>query len=100
METLENTLPPNEIKPTWTIALILWWAWMWRTTLVVIVGGAVLGFCVGIVSVLLSFDGKTASVVSSILGMSVGVFFSVYFMKWMLNKKFKKFRIVLQQIDK
>jgi hypothetical protein len=94
---MDSTITPvsmtNGSEVTWKIALTFWWAWFWRTLLGAVGGGFVLGFIAGIVGSVLGVNVASITNFAQVLGGIFGIAVGVYFMKMLLNKDFKTFKI-------
>ncbi|HLD16879.1 MAG TPA: hypothetical protein VJB02_04100 [Coxiellaceae bacterium] len=89
----------------WGEIFSIWWAFMWRTTLLSLAIELAFSFLVGVISALLgmhpeAFDGGDGTGNMILLGMrfiSFVIFLvvSYWMMKVVLNKQYKRFRINL-----
>ena len=90
-----------EVEITWWRAAKVWWAYCWRSLLIVVPGSMILGGCVGgVMGFFLGLLGVPLDVIS-IVGGTVGFFLgttlSIVPMKMILGKNFGDFRLSLIQ---
>lgn len=84
----------NKLEVTWTHTMTIWWSYAWRCLLFSMIVGAILGLIGGII-VGLAGRPDLGGQVGSVLG-SIGSFpVSIFFLKKILNKKYKNFTIAL-----
>lgn len=87
-----------ELEATWGRTIRVWWAYLWRSILAALASGilgavlgAVLGFLLGAAGV----DPGVIGRASFVLGIAIGVAFSIIPIRLILNKDFGEFRLVL-----
>lgn len=85
----------EELSVTWLNALKIWWSWAWRATLPVLVTSFLMGFIAAAVMSKQGLNVENYIGYVQLLGMAVGVFFSVFAMKRILGKQFNGYRIAL-----
>ncbi len=93
-------MPDESNQPgiTWSQALSVWWAFMWRCTVWSMVVGVTLGAVGGgIAGAIGRVD--IAGMIGVILGYLGSIPVSMYAMKVVLGKQFNGFRVVLLQQD-
>ncbi len=95
MDQTTSPVSPASSEVTWAIAATFWWAWCWRAALVGIGGAMAIGFVFGFVGVILGADVVTITLVSQILGGILGIVVGIYFIKSLLNKDFKTFKVTV-----
>ncbi len=81
-----------EIEVTWNKTIRIWWAWVWRSILLSVAGGLIIGVLLGIISAVI---GVKMPLTSVILGFFVGLYAAFYMLKRVLNKDFGDFKIAL-----
>lgn len=74
---------PSEI--TWGIAFRVWWGWMWRSILLVLVLSLPLGFVIGFVGAMLGMQAYIVPI-SMIFGFILGIGIQMYIVKRVLTK--------------
>ena len=85
----------QELEPTLSRALPVWWLFMWRGTLGATLIGAAVGFVLGIVGTLAGLPQTSIAVVGAILGGCIGIGWSIIVMRMALRKRYGEFRLVL-----
>ncbi len=91
-----------EIEITWKRTLPIWWAYLWRNIIALVVSimaGSVAGFVIGFMFGLIGVSTDTIQVLCGILGGAIGLALSVVPMKMILGKKFGNYRLVLVSTD-
>ena len=88
---MEKAISGQQIEATWGIALKIWWWVFWRGILVVIP----VSLLISIVPLLLSVSLKKAEIISLFINVIIGLIIYLYFLKKVLNKKFKDFTLAL-----
>jgi hypothetical protein len=83
------------LEVSWARALRVWWSITWRT----VVFGMLIGFVVGVIA---GIGGAAAGIpanqvqgISSLFGVIIGVFISMWAVRKALTRSFSEFRIVL-----
>jgi hypothetical protein len=88
-----------EVEITWGRAVKVWWAYMWRNLIAIIVvavvAGAVVGFILGFIMGVMGAATSTIQSVAAPVGALIGLGLSVVPMKLILGKDFGQFRLVL-----
>lgn len=85
----------EKIEVTWTLALKIWWSYVWRSSLLIVIVAMIASFPVSMIMILSDVPKEISSLVSGILGMIAGLPAQIYVMKKILNKKYKTFSIAL-----
>ena len=85
----------NFLEPSFGDALRVWWAWFWRSILIMSVVGAVVGYLAAKAAMALDIPQDTGVLVSGVAGGALGCLGSIYVMKAILKKTFRKFTIRL-----
>ena len=87
-----------ELEVTWGRAARVWWSYLWRNLIAIVVGGllggilgAVLGFVLGAAGVAPDVIRRASLVVGLVLGLGV----SIVPIRLILGKDFGEFRLVL-----
>ncbi len=90
--------------------LILAWSLVWRSLIAAIgsmltggIIGGILGFILGFVGSMLGLDIETMrpfiTLIGGLIGLFVGLCFTVLVLKWIFKAKFKRFRLTLVEIN-
>ncbi len=87
------------IEATWGIALKIWWWIIWRSLLVAIISGFVLGFIAGLILRLAGMNPALIQIIVLPLGIILGIGVNVFFFKKIIGKKFKDFTLVLLKTE-
>ena len=87
------------LEPTWGIALKIWWWITWRSLLSSLVGGFLVGLVFGFFVALVKMDTATTQLFSMPIGGLVGITINVYFIKKVIGKKFRGFRLMLVKTE-
>lgn len=84
----------EEIEPTWTNTLPVWWSFIWRVILFGIIATIIAG---GIAGFILALIGKPelAETVGGIVGYFIGIPVSVWCFKIILNKRYNGYSVRL-----
>jgi hypothetical protein len=88
----------ESLEVTWKRAMIVWWAFSWRTLLITPIGMIIGGVLGGIVSVLgtkMGLDQKILLAVITVISFPFGIAISVFILKLILKKRFSEFTICL-----
>jgi hypothetical protein len=89
---------PMELEVTWGRAIRVWWSYLWRSIIAMIVAaffGGIAGAIVGIIGAILKLPLPAIQVFSGILGVVIGLAISVVPIKLILGKDYGEFRLVL-----
>ncbi len=87
-----------ELEVTWGRTVRVWWAYLWRNLIAIVVAiliSGVVGCIIGFVMAMLGVDRSTTQVVATLFGAIIGLVISVVPMKMILGKGFGEFRLVL-----
>jgi hypothetical protein len=87
--------PANFLEPTFADAARVWWAWFWRSMLIMTAVGALVGYLAAKLAIALDIPQDTGVLLSSVAGGGLGLLGSIYVMKVILKKEFRKFSIRL-----
>lgn len=87
--------PIPAVKDTWLIALKVWLAFTRRVLIALLFGAAVIGFVIKFVPEYFHLKKSVVILCSSVAGFLYFVFITIFFIKSMLNKRFKGFSVVL-----
>lgn len=85
----------NQLKATWTDTIKVWWWLTWRSVLCAFAGGFIIGFL--IYFILKAFNAGE-SLIQNITGVISGIFgllVNLFFLRKVLNKKFRSFSVSL-----
>ena len=85
----------NELEPTWSRTLAIWWLMMWRGVLGGLLLGGVAGFVVGFICGLARVPEETTGLVTSIQGAFIGLAWTVVVARMALRKRYGEFRLAL-----
>ena len=84
--------------PTFTLALKVWWAWLWRAAILAIGISFAVGFVLGIIKTVLGLP-EMFLLVNLLAGFAIGFYFSVRVLRNMMVKGFgKKYRLAVVKI--
>jgi membrane associated rhomboid family serine protease len=89
----------QELELTVTRALKFYWLFFWRAVIGGALIGAVVGFVVGFIMGIAGFAMQQITVVTSIMGLIIGVVWSVIVLKMAFKKRYSDFRIALVPRD-
>lgn len=87
----------ERLEPTRSLALKVWWAFIWRCALGAIVLGFLIGLALGLLAETAGFGRKALGAFNALASLLVGAAVSVEMMYRVLNKKFRDFEIALVQ---
>ena len=89
---MDQTSEPALLEPTWGRSFEIWWSLVWRSNLLGILTGLLIGS-------IAEFIGRQFGVIPGRVG--IITFFAVYILmgilavKWLLSSRFHSFRVVL-----
>lgn len=90
----------RELPVTWGRVIRVWWAYLWRSILVAI-GATVIGMVVGgVIGMGLGIVGISPEMIAMIttpIGLIIGIIVSIFPIKMILNKDFGDFRLALME---
>jgi len=89
-----------ELEVTWGRAIRVWWAYLWRSLLVGILGmiaGGIVGGIVGLILGVIGVPINVIKIVCGTVGVLIGLPISIIPMKMVLGKDFGEFKLVLLQ---
>ena len=87
-----------ELEITWNRVLRVWWSYLWRNLICIVVGmllGMVFGFIVGFIMGAMGFPPRVIVFVTAPIGFVMGLAISIVPMKMILGKDYGEFRLVL-----
>jgi len=87
-----------ELEVTWSRAVKVWWSYVWRNLIAIIVSmimGGIAGFIIGFVMTAFGAAEETMKTTVTIVGFIIGVAISIVPMKMILGMNFGEFRLVL-----
>lgn len=87
-----------ELEITWNRILRVWWSYLWRNLICIVVGmllGMVVGFIVGFIMGAMGLPPRVIMCVTAPIGFVIGLAISVVPMKMILGKDYGEFRLVL-----
>ena len=87
-----------ELEVTWSRAIKVWWSYVWRNLIAIIVSmimGGIAGFIIGFTMAALGATEETMKITATIVGFIIGVAISIVPMKMILGMNFGEFRLVL-----
>ena len=87
------------LEPTRQLALKVWWAFVWRAFLLVLLLRVAIVISFSFIGTLLHIPPESMETTANILGLGLGVAISVEVMFRLLRKKFKTFQIILATPD-
>jgi ABC-type glycerol-3-phosphate transport system permease component len=87
-----------ELEITWNRAVRVWWSYLWRNLIAIIVGlliGIVVGAIVGFILGAMGVPVRAIQIIVAPIGFVIGLAISVVPLKMILGKDFGEFRLVL-----
>ncbi len=87
-----------ELKITWKRVLRVWWSYLWRNLICIVVGtllGVAIAFIVSFIVGAMGFHPRVIMFVIAPIGFVIGLATSVVPMKMILGKDYGEFRLVL-----
>lgn len=85
----------REIEVTWGVAFRVWFALTWRSILMTLAVAFAVGIVFGVVANLIGLPKEIRGNISGVLAFGVGMMASIFWIKRILNKTFRKFRITV-----
>jgi len=85
----------DEIQVTWGHAIKIWWSLTWRILLFGGIAGFALGLLFGIFGTATDTNDNLIQTWTEIGGMLVSIPIGIWVVKTILNKDFRKYRIIL-----
>lgn len=85
----------REIEASWGITIKIWWAWTWRSLIVGTTFSILFGICFVLILRPLGVVQQNISALTTIMGFVLGLLFGLYYLKKILGKQFKNFRIAI-----
>lgn len=91
-----------ELEVTWKRAVRVWWSYIWRNVVAVILGlivALIVGLILGLIMGLMGSSEQMITYVSNAFGLMIGLAISIIPIKLILNKSFGEFRLVLVRAE-
>ncbi len=85
----------NEVEVSWFLGLRLWWAWFWRTMLVVLFWAVIVGTLLGFVGYFMGVDSDIVSKISGLAGAGVAFYVMPLVFKRLISKGFGRYRLAV-----
>jgi len=85
----------QELEPTWSRAIGVWWLIAWRGVVGAAIIGGVVGFIIGFIGALVGVPSSVLTVATSILGLGIGIVWMIVVVRMALRKHYGEFRIAL-----
>ena len=85
----------QKIEATWSIALKIFWSWLWPTVLLGIPVGIISGFICGFVFSIAGLDKTLGLNITFLLNFILGFIISLFYLKKIICKKFNNFSLIL-----
>jgi xanthine/uracil permease len=85
----------QEVEITIGKLLRIYWLLLWRAAVGAAIIGGMFGFVIGLVMGLARFPREQIALVTGPVGLVVGVIWSVFVLRMMLEKQYKDFRIAV-----
>ncbi|WP_200763381.1 hypothetical protein [Nitrosophilus alvini] len=76
--------------------LAIWWAWQWRVAVATIVATSIFTFMIGFIGSLFGLSKENIYIISNLVSIGIGVYASIYFLKFALQKKYRDFSIKIE----
>ena len=89
-----------ELEITWKRATRVWWSFLWRNLIAIVVSmilGFIAGYIFGFIMKMLGASNETVQFVVTPIGGIIGLLISIVPIKMILGKDFGEFRLVLLQ---
>jgi len=83
------------LEVSWGRAIKVWWSITWRTLLFGMLIGFVVGVVAGIAGAAAGVPDNQVQGISSMFGVIIGVFISIWAVRKALTRSFSEFRVVL-----
>ncbi|KIM04904.1 MAG: hypothetical protein KN64_05755 [Sulfurovum sp. AS07-7] len=87
-----------ELEVTWSRVIRVWWSYIWRNLIAIIVSMIIGGIVGGIIGVVMGSFGASEEdikMIAGIAGAIIGLMISIVPMKMILGMNFGEFRLVL-----
>lgn len=91
-----------ELEVTWTRAIRIWWAYLWRSMVAIfcsMIIGAIVGGMIGVIMGIIGASQDSIVLLVSPISLMIGLAVSIVPIKMILGKDFGEFRLVLIQQD-
>lgn len=85
----------QEVEVKISLVMRIYWAWIWRTALLSMTLGFVLGVVIGLFGRMFGIDAGTVYLVSGSAGVILGIASSIKMFSKVLNMRFGKYRIAV-----
>lgn len=89
----DEALAEGEVEVTWSRVALIYWAWMWRSLLLVIAFGTLFGFGIGFIASLINLI--DIQPLFAAFGLIISLIISFIVLKKVLCLRFRNFRIAL-----
>ena len=87
-----------ELEITWKRATLVWWSFVWRNLIAIVIAmlvGGIFGFIIGSILGMFGVSTETIQFVVTPIGVVIGLLISIIPLKMILGKDFGEFRLVL-----
>ena len=88
-----------EMSPSWGLGLKVWWAWFWRTMILVFVLSIIIGIIVGVIGALIGLAQATISFSGGLFGLAIGLYLGPAILKRLMTKGFGRYRLAVMRKD-
>jgi hypothetical protein len=89
----------QELEPTWSRAISVWWLIFWRGIVGAALIGGVVGFVIGFIGALAGVDAAVLTIVNGAIGLLIGTIWMIYAVRMALRKRYGGFRLALVPLD-
>lgn len=90
----------REIEASWKEAFIVWWAYCWRTLVLALPAGWIMGILLGIALAQAEIPFEGNEIYAQVLGALIGTSISIWVLKYLLSKNFGSFRVAVLRVDR
>ena len=98
-KTTERGKALTTVDMNWVRTFKIWWFWAWRTVLASLVVAAVVGFLLGLLLFPFIQSEQTMRLVGNLIGFGIGLFFGLWVLRQLPEKRFSDFRVVLVALE-
>ena len=85
----------QELKPTLTRTISVWWLIIWRGVLGAAIIGSVAGLILGIVGAIIGASPTTIAAAGGFIGLPIGIAWMIIVVQMALRKHYRDFRLAL-----
>ena len=85
----------NPEEPTLKLGLQVWWAFFWRSMLIIIPSTILVSIPIGIICAILRVGQETAGIFGGLFGLLIGLYITAYVVKRLMTKGFGQYRLVV-----